>query len=295
MTRHFGEDAGNWIKRFADILKACVTRWDLELGAPAEEQSMNYIVFAKTKAGADVALKIGVPHREMETEIEALRYYGGRHCVRCLDADASLGALLLERVVPGRMLLSLHDNAQEATIAGQIMKKLLIKEPAEHNLPAFAQWVERAFGKLRSTYGRDCGPMPKALIDKAEQVFRDIAASTPNDMLLHGDLHHENLLCDANQHWLAIDPKGVIGAACLEVGRFLQNQLPEGMTLGQMRQRIEQRVQILSAELAETPETIASSGFVDTVLCACWCVQERPDNDVARNIAVAGLFDKMIP
>ncbi|WP_373298360.1 aminoglycoside phosphotransferase family protein [Paludibacterium paludis] len=29
--------------------------------------------------------------------------------------------------------------------------------------------------------------------------------------LLHGDLHHDNVLFDSSHGWLAIDPKGVIG------------------------------------------------------------------------------------
>ena len=33
-------------------------------------------------------------------------------------------------------------------------------------------------------------------------------------MLLHGDLHHWNILSDADRGWMAIDPKGVIGASC---------------------------------------------------------------------------------
>jgi hypothetical protein len=41
---------------------------------------------------------------ETRHEVDALHAWGGRKAVRLLDADPDLGALLLERVVPGDLL-----------------------------------------------------------------------------------------------------------------------------------------------------------------------------------------------
>ena len=54
-------------------------------------------------------------------------------------------------------------------------------------------------------------------------------------ILLHGDLHHWNILSDADRGWMAIDPKGVIGASCLDVGRFINNAMGFGETAAEKR------------------------------------------------------------
>jgi len=42
------------------------------------------------------------------------------------------------------------------------------------------------------------------------------------DRLLHGDLHHDNVLFDSRRGGLAIDPKGVIGELKYEIGAALE-------------------------------------------------------------------------
>jgi streptomycin 6-kinase len=43
--------------------------------------------------------------------------------------------------------------------------------------------------------------------------------------LLHGDLHHGNVLHDSERGWVAIDPKGVLGEPEYEIGVALRNPI----------------------------------------------------------------------
>ena len=47
-----------------------------------------------------------------------------------------------------------------------------------------------------------------------------------------------------NWGWTAIDPKGAIGAPILEVGRFIQNQLPSGSASERREALVRERVEI---------------------------------------------------
>lgn len=49
-------------------------------------------------------------------------------------------------------------------------------------------------------------------------------------MLLHRDLHHDNILKHGNE-WKVIDPKEVIGDPVYEVAAFIRNPMPELLTL----------------------------------------------------------------
>ena len=265
VRRIFGEDGREWLPRLPDILAGCRARWGLSVGVPCPTMSINYIEFTTTATGQPVALKVGVPHSELYTEMEALGLYNGNRAVRLLGADRQLGALLIERLQPGTLLWQLGDNAQETRIAASIMRELPVPTPATHNLPAFSRWVKRAFRLTRGEWDPQ-ERMPRDLIDKAERAFAEIERTAAHTVVLHGDLHHENILHDDNSGWTAIDPKGAIGPPILEVGRFLQNQLPGSLPATRREELVRERVDILSDELGYTPEIVAASGLVDCVL-----------------------------
>jgi streptomycin 6-kinase len=271
--RVFGDDGRAWLPRLPDLLARCRAKWGLSVGVPSPATSLNYLEFTTTADGKPIALKVGVPHSELYTEIKALALFDGRRAVRLLDADRELGALLLVRLRPGTMLWQLGDNVQETQIAAQIVRALHAPAPALHGLPDFTRWVQRAFHLTRTEWDAD-ERMPRDLLDRAERAFDAIEQSTPQRVVLHGDLHHENILYDDALGWTAIDPKGVIGAPILEVGRFVQNQLPAG---GPPRRAalVRERIQVLSAELGYAPEAVAASALVDCVLSHCWSFEDE--------------------
>jgi hypothetical protein len=69
VQRIFREKGREWLPRLPDILARCRNQWGLALGIPCPTMSMNYIEFTTTAAGQPVALKVGVPHGELFTEV----------------------------------------------------------------------------------------------------------------------------------------------------------------------------------------------------------------------------------
>jgi streptomycin 6-kinase len=273
VQRVYGDEGQPWLTRLPRIVARCRERWGLCAGEMCPDMRMNYVEFTVTAAGTPVALKVGVPHAELFTEMEALGLYGGRAAVRLLAADRELGAILMQRLQPGTMLWQLGDNERETRIAASIMRRLPVSTPSTHHLPSFSQWVERAFQLTRTAWDPQ-ELMPRDLLDRAEEAFGEIERSAAHHVVLHGDLHHENILLDDRSGWTAIDPKGVIGPPCLEVGRFLQNQLPGNAQAERREEMVRERVRLLSAELGHSRETVAASGLVDCVLSYCWWFED---------------------
>ena len=271
--RIFGDDGREWLPRLPGIVARCREQWGLHEGVMCPSMSMNYIEFTTTADAQPVALKVGVPHSELFTEMEALSLYDGGRAARLLGADRELGAILMQRLQPGTMLWQLGDNRRQTEIAASIMRELPTPVPPAHGLPTFRRWVERAFRLTRTEWDPQ-ERMPRDLIDRAEEAFEEIERAATEHVVLHGDLHHENILLDDRSGWTAIDPKGVIGAPCLEVGRFMQNQLPRGAQAERREEMVRERVQVLSAELGYSTETVAASSLVDCVLSHCWGFEE---------------------
>lgn len=271
--RVFGERGREWLPRLPEILSRCREKWGLGAGVMCLDMSMNYIEFTTTPQGEPATLKVGVPHHELLTEMEALRLYAGRGAARLLDADAGLGAILMQRLQPGTMLWQLGDDREETRIAAGLMRSLPAPVPAQHGFPTFARWVERAFRLTRSEWDPE-ERMPRDLVDAAEAAFWAIQRNTTDEVVLHGDLHHENILLDERRGWTAIDPKGVVGPRCLEVGRFLQNRLPDQAAPERREAIVRERVQILSSELGFPPDLIVAATLVDCVLSHCWSFED---------------------
>jgi streptomycin 6-kinase len=107
-----------FLANLARLIREFEARWEIT-ALPPFPLSYNYVASAVTADGTGVVLKLGVPNPELNTEIEALRLYGGRGAVALLNADAERGALLLERVQPGTPLANIEAYYRAAREHGR--------------------------------------------------------------------------------------------------------------------------------------------------------------------------------
>jgi streptomycin 6-kinase len=77
----------------------------------------------------------------------------------------------------------------------------------------------------------------------------ELNSTSESSVILHGDLHHANIIISAGRGWLAIDPKGVCGDPGYEVGPFMMNQIPAGASDTEVKEILKQRISIFSDEL----------------------------------------------
>ncbi len=115
--------------------------------------------------------------------------------------------------------------------------------------------------------------MPARLVEEAEAHFDELLASQAEPVLLHGDLHHFNILAARRQPWLAIDPKGVVGEPAYDVGALLHN--PVGLLEAPRPGGIlERRVEILTKELGLDRARVRGWALAQAVLAAYWGLED---------------------
>lgn len=270
-----GETGAAWLNALPDLIAACAARWDLRVSGPFPNLTYNYAAPAIRNNGVPAVLKLGVPGgQELSNEMEALRLYDGRGIARLLEAAPDVGAMLLERLQPGRMLSTVADDEEATRIAARVMRQLWLPAPAEHAFATVAGWAG-GLGRLRAMFGGDTGPLPSALVDKAEQYFAELLAEEAAPVLLHGDLHHYNILSAEREPWLAIDPKGLVGPAGYEVGPLLHNPTPAYLDVPAPGRKLARRVAILSEMLGLDRQRVAKWGVAVAVLAAWWSVEDH--------------------
>jgi streptomycin 6-kinase len=181
------------------------------------------------------------------------------------------GALLLERLSPGEslvtMVLSGHDDDATAVLAETI--RAMSPRAAGAGVPTVEDW---GTGFERYAASGDA-QVPKPLLTAAHQLYAKLCGSQTRVRLLHGDLHHYNVLFDAGRGWLAIDPKGVVGELEYEVGAALRNpyERPEWFADPSI---VRKRIDRFARELSLDATRVLSWAFAQAVLASIWAVED---------------------
>jgi streptomycin 6-kinase len=291
--RIWGVQGERWVAKFPEILSHCVSAWGLKKVSPFEDLSYNFVAGAETQTGEAVILKIGVPNPELATEAEALRAYNGNGCVKLLAYDHGHSALLIERLVPGKMLHHLGDNRQESQIAARLMAQLYVPSPGGYAFPSVTDWT-KVFDRVRDSYRPETYGLPFSMIETAQQLAGWLSRTADGEWLLHGDLHHFNILYDQSRGWTVIDPKGVVGDRAFQAARFFCNPIPEFLSNPDPLALTRQRVEIISAELEIDQKRILEWAYVDCILGACWSVEESEGAGVGYFVQCAGIISQIL-
>jgi streptomycin 6-kinase len=308
IVREFADGGKNWVENYPAMLGECVERWQLRLtGIASAGLPINVIFYAQSAQGDPLVLKMGYPHPEQKTEIIALRAYQGRDAVRILDWDDETGAFLLERILPGKKLRDVSDSIERSRIRIRLIGDLPRPVSGISGLPSYGEWMEWAFSEFREKMNPGSATEAEteflSFIVRAESSYRRLLMRFPETYLLHGDLHHENILLDEHRGWLAIDPKGVTGPRVMECGRFLHNfiedeikgiELLEDATDVQVKRVLEQRLRTFEAMLDFDRTDMVAATYIDLVLGTCWSINSpvsaRERVDYSRIRLLSGML-----
>ncbi len=260
----------DWLGRLPETIAHFAERWSLSIAAPFLDLSYAWVAPARRADGTDAVLKLAVPTPELRTEAEALRLFAGEGAVRLLEVDPDAGALLLERLRPGALLADLDDE-RATEITARAMRRLWRPVPDIHSFPTAERWG-LGFERHRARHGGASGPLPARLFSRAETLFGELLASSGERVLLHGDLHHSNVLSAEREPWLVIDPKGVVGEREYEVGAFLRNEFEAAEDPAALQAR---RLNQFAILLGCDRERLRTWGFAQAVLSACWSDEDH--------------------
>ena len=112
--------------------------------------------------------------------------------------------------------------------------------------------------------------LPKTYLQKARKLRDKLLQNPEPQILLHGDLYHENILQNDKQ-WVVIDPKGVIGYPINEVWIFAMNT--------------EQDTKFAANYFGFKLQEVRSWYFVQLILAICWNLEDGIENELFFKLA----------
>ncbi|CZL29271.1 GNAT family N-acetyltransferase [Legionella pneumophila] len=266
----FGEPGRIWLESLPEQMKYAESKFHIKVGNRLSHLSYNYVANAIQSDGQEIIVKFSPPSNDFMLEIQALEFMRGSGVVELIGVDKEKRIALLEKLIPGQMLAKISDDSQATYIAASVMKRLWKPiNPAYHDFPTTQEWFYRFNHPIKTP-----PDFPKGLIDKANEIAKNLHQSLSELVLLHGDLHHQNILSAKRESWLAIDPKGVIGEREYEVGALLRNPIPDIATKMNTKEVLARRVESLAEILEFNPYKIIAWSFCQAVLAAIWCLDE---------------------
>ena len=293
-------------KQFLQDLPHWIAQIEVEYGLsnlkPVNNLSYNYVL-SGFQGAQPIILKLGLDNDGLKREAIALRAFAGFGAVSVLaERD---GMLLLERAISGISLRSYFpEKEQDAiNITGRCLKKLhQAPLPSPKIFPHIKDWL--------LALNKDFN-IPAHYLHKARQLGDNLLESAAKPVLLHGDLHHDNILQQGDD-WVVIDPKGVIGEPAYEIAAFIRNPIPELLTLDNLSAEASRSakatpdglakadaVSVIShrinrfAEILEIPEQrILDWCLVQAVLAWAWALEDGGDESYFKQLTE--IFDKKI-
>jgi streptomycin 6-kinase len=239
--RDRGDEWAAWVDRLPALARDLLDEWDLTVDGALMNGFCSLVVPVLTADGQRAVLKLHTDADADESDFEhlALQHWHGNGTVLLLRADPRRRAMLLERLHP-RDLSTIGDLEACEVVAGLYGR---IHVPALPQLRTITSYVERWTADLEAL-PRDA-PIPRRLREQCVSLARDLVVDPASvGVIIHGDLHHHNVLAADREPWLVIDPKPMSGDPHYEPAPMLWNRWDE-IVAGNARENLRRRFHTL--------------------------------------------------
>ena len=252
------------LEKLSDFLD----QWNVTLEAQPDETRTGVIARVRWKENPCL-LKISSKESDERTGCVLLHYdsYGAVRVFRSENQGT-----LMERATPGTHLSTLVEKGKDNQ-ATHILCDVIEKLHQKDRFKGTYKTIEDLGSGFERYLSLGENLLPRDLVERAKSLYFDLASSQSTSILLHGDLHHDNVLYDEARGWLAIDPKGYVGEPAYEVGALLRNPYHLSNIL-QDPERFKKRVDIICERLGFDRERVMGWGFCQAVLAALWSVED---------------------
>ncbi len=280
-----------WLELIATKLDDWCRTWHIELEIIEPPDTFNVVLFGRSGRVGDVVLKISPPTFESRAELEAVQQASGPGFVRLIEADPSISLMMLERIRPGTALrdAGLSDEAMTRIGAARLLE--FWQEPVRNDdLIPLERWAREPLEHEPDKHPQ----LPGDLLRIGGDIARELLSTPSSHTLLHGDLHHQNILRRGDGEWVTIDPKGLIGERGYDIATWMMN--PWGAPLSDdFIQIANRRLDIFSEMLGEDRQRLARWAVFHAALSLCWSLDaeqpEDPESDIAFLRSVVRLLD----
>jgi len=246
-------------------------QWELSEITFQQSLSINSLIFyAYSKQYGKVILKILINNDfdEDVKEIMSLIQFQGENFCKLYEYSLEDKVYIMERIIPADTLYESARRDERIKIVGAIFKVLHKPDLPDRIFPTYSEWFDA--GKEGTKNRKDCEEL-RQYLESAESMLKEICRKYSRNVLLHGDLHHENILKNEKGSYTVIDPKGVAGDPVFDLSRFILDEFRDNL-VSEPKEIILDFVKNLGASVGVPWETLLRCLFIETVI---WLFREE--------------------
>lgn len=240
------------------------------------------LLWPLTRGAEKLMLKIVNPDDDEANSGETLAYFSGYGAVKIIESDAHV--MLLERISDSANTTSLEDmvlNGQDDQATHIICDVIEQLHSVPHDIPApqsLLPFRQRSHTMREHMREGRVAAKDLPLFQKAYDMYDDIvAAAEGTERVLHGDIHHFNLIHSDSRGWLAIDPKGIWGPRVYEYANTLCNPYKHQNIVGTIN-RMDRQAGIIAERAGLDKDILLNFTFLHACQCSAWSLHD-PDQD----------------
>ena len=210
-----------------------------------------------------------------------MAWWDGDGAARVLAHDE--GALLLERAMDTASLAEMARNGADDE-ASRILCSVVARLHARRDRPPpelipLSSWFE-ALEPAAAAHG--------GVLTSAATIARELLASPHEEAVLHGDIHHGNVLDFGPRGWLAIDPKGLVGERGFDYANIFCNpDAPTATSPG----RLSRQVSVVAEAANLDRERLLKWIHAWAGLSAAFCLEDGEKPDLGMAVAKLALAE----
>ena len=247
------------------------------------------VVFARSEEYGPVVLKLDTDWSQLEDSCNMLEKLQSECCSQVFhfekcsqqisrNRSISYGLMLSERILPGTSLRQEASMQKRIQVFCDLFRRIHRKDPwGQEYLQWLKDMVEYSKMYLGASRLRD-------MVSKAYAICLEMYEKYPCSFLLHGDLHHDNMVLAQDGTYRIIDPKAVGGPEILDTPRFLLNEL--GMGSQDEEAHIRQCIAMIHSRLGYPREDLCKAFYMETVLANLWRMEDG-DEPLYEQLALA--------
>jgi len=251
--------------------------WNLSEVEHEENHPKSHITNCYSDKYGPCVLKTDVFPNEINTVCRILKEYNGKRFCKLFEADMRNGVLLIERILPGTRLRAETNLDKRLNLFCELIQGLHNKPAEKAAYPTYMDWISRI-----TKYMEQCKEYVFLYekMAKAESICRSLCEKYSGEMLLHGDLHHDNIVLGENNQYRVIDPKGAVGDFVFDIPRFILNEFDDTMDDNFHRKYIH-IIKIMAKRLNISNEDIKRLVYAEMCMAHYWNIEsgEEPKID----------------
>ncbi len=268
----YKEVGRKWLDQLPHLVNQCAQKWSLTDLEPVDDLTYNYVLSGFQGANHIILkLRCSVYDRVLiQREVDALQATQQYRAVTLLAYDQDLGALLLQKIIPGTTLagMILSDDKQATQCAVKLLQQL-------HTVPLVSDAKFSCLNDVIPHFEYNFAILAP-FTSKARHLRELLLKNEPytHVVLLHGDFHHGNILLGASHTYYAIDPEGMIGDPGYDMAVFIRNPLTTLITMPHIKEIIINRIKIFSDYFGYDAKRVCQWVYLQAFTSAYWSLED---------------------